>query len=85
MRDRINDALKLSRADYTEIRIEERETTRVVFRGKDLENAGATWVDEPAFCDGHQVWGRVVADIPAFCRELVAVLITELNKEKYAG
>ena len=41
MRDRINDALKLSRADYTEIRIEERETTRVVFRGKDLENAGA--------------------------------------------
>ena len=40
----------------------------------DLVNAGATWVDEPAFRDGNQVWGRVVADIPAFCRELVAVL-----------
>lgn len=41
----------------------------------DLVNAGATWVDEPAFKDGHQVWGRVVADIPAFCRELVAALV----------
>ncbi|CAN5535838.1 type 1 glutamine amidotransferase domain-containing protein [soil metagenome] len=40
----------------------------------DLENAGATWVDEPAFRDGNLVWGRVVPDIPAFCRELVAAL-----------
>lgn len=40
----------------------------------DLVNAGAIWVDEPAFCDGHQVWGRVVADLPDFCRELVAAL-----------
>ncbi len=40
MQDQINDALKHSRADYTEIRIEERETTRVSFRGKELENAG---------------------------------------------
>ena len=41
---------------------------------EDLENAGAIWVDEAAFRDGNQVWGRVVADIPAFCRELVAAL-----------
>jgi protease I len=41
----------------------------------DLINAGATWIDEPAFCDGNQVWGRVVADIPDFCRELVALLV----------
>lgn len=40
----------------------------------DLVNAGATWVDEPAFRDGNQVWGRVVADIPDFCRELVKIL-----------
>lgn len=40
----------------------------------DLVNAGATWVDESAFRDGNQVWGRVVADIPNFCRELVAAL-----------
>ena len=40
----------------------------------DLLNAGATWVDEPAFREGHLVWGRVVADIPDFCRELVSAL-----------
>ena len=40
----------------------------------DLENAGATWVDQPAFRDGNIVWGRVVEDIPDFCRELVAAI-----------
>jgi len=43
----------------------------------DLENAGATWVDAPAFRDGNLVWGRVVEDIPAFCRELVGALAGE--------
>lgn len=37
----------------------------------DLVNAGAVWVDEPAFRDGNLVWGRVVEDIPAYCRELI--------------
>lgn len=41
MRDRIQEALKLSKADYTEIRIEEKESTRISYRGKDLENANA--------------------------------------------
>jgi protease I len=27
--------------------------------------------------DPHLVWGRVVPDIPAFCRELVAALAEE--------
>jgi protease I len=40
----------------------------------DLVNAGAVWVDEPAFREGNQVWGRVVADIPDFNRELVKAL-----------
>jgi protease I len=40
----------------------------------DLENAGATWADEPAFRDGNIVWGRVVADIPDFNRELVKAI-----------
>lgn len=40
----------------------------------DLVNAGAIWVDEPAFRDGNQVWGRVVEDIPAFNRALVKAL-----------
>ena len=43
----------------------------------DLVNAGATWVDKPAFREGNLVWGRVVADIPAFNRELVAALAEE--------
>lgn len=40
----------------------------------DLVNAGAEWVDEPAFRDRNQVWGRVVDDIPNFCRTLVQAL-----------
>ncbi|HLM78597.1 MAG TPA: type 1 glutamine amidotransferase domain-containing protein [Rubrobacteraceae bacterium] len=43
----------------------------------DLENAGATWVDKPAFREGNLVWGRVVPDIPSFCRELVVALAEE--------
>jgi protease I len=40
----------------------------------DLVNAGAEWVDQPAFRDGNLVWGRIVEDIPYFCRELVKAL-----------
>jgi hypothetical protein len=32
-------------------------------------------VDEPASCDGTLVWGRVVADIPDFTGELIALLV----------
>jgi protease I len=46
----------------------------------DLVNAGARWVDEPAFRDGNLVWGRVVDDIPDFERALVA-----LFAEHHAG
>ncbi len=41
MKDKIEAALKSSKADYTEIRLEEREVTTVSYRGADLENAGA--------------------------------------------
>jgi deglycase len=40
----------------------------------DMHNAGAFWVDEPAFREGNLVWGRVVADIPDYCRELITAL-----------
>ena len=43
----------------------------------DLVNAGANWVDKPAFRENNLVWGRVVPDVPAFCRELVAALSEE--------
>ena len=38
----------------------------------DIKNAGGIWVNEAAFREGNMVWGRVVEDIPDFCRELVA-------------
>jgi protease I len=50
----------------------------------DIVNAGGTWVDEPAFRDGNLIWGRVVADIPDFCRELVQAL-TEAVEESAAA
>jgi protease I len=40
----------------------------------DITNAGGIWQDVAAFREGHFVWGRVVEDIPDFCRELVAAL-----------
>jgi protease I len=45
----------------------------------DILNAGGTWADEPAFREGNLVWGRVVADIPDFCRELVQVLTEKMG------
>ncbi len=39
MRERIDAAVRSSKADYTEIRLEEGESTRVSFRGRDLETA----------------------------------------------
>lgn len=50
----------------------------------DLVNAGAKWVDEPAFREGHLVWGRIVADIPAFCRELVTAMIARSRMDRPA-
>ena len=40
----------------------------------DLENAGATWVDEPVVRDGTLITSRVPSDLPAFLREIIAAL-----------
>lgn len=40
----------------------------------DLINAGVKWRDESAFRSGCIVWGRVVPDIPNYCRELIQAL-----------
>jgi protease I len=40
----------------------------------DMENAGAQWIDKPAFREDNLVWGRVVEDIPDYCRELIKAL-----------
>jgi len=42
MREKLESALKTSKADYTEIRLEMKDRTEVSFRGKNLENASAT-------------------------------------------
>lgn len=48
----------------------------------DLINAGATWRDESAFRSGCVVWGRVVPDIPNYCRELVSALVDQKARLK---
>jgi protease I len=40
----------------------------------DLEARGSQWWNKAAFRNKNLVWGRVVADIPDFCRELVLAL-----------
>jgi protease I len=40
----------------------------------DMKNAGAHWVDEPCVVDGKLVTAQVPKDLPAFCREILAVL-----------
>jgi TldD protein len=41
LEQQIRDAIAASKADYTEIRLEEREDTTIVYRGRDLETANA--------------------------------------------
>lgn len=40
----------------------------------DIENAGATWLDEPVVVDGNLISSRTAADLPQFCRALIAAL-----------
>ena len=40
----------------------------------DIENAGAQWVDQEAVVDGNLVTSRKPDDIPAFNREMIALL-----------
>ena len=40
----------------------------------DLVNAGADWVDEEVVQDGNLISSRTPADLPAFCRTIIASL-----------
>jgi protease I len=40
----------------------------------DLVNAGAEWVDEQVVQDGNLISSRTPADLPAFCRTIIASL-----------
>ena len=40
----------------------------------DLENAGVIWEDQPVVVDGNLISSRTPADLPQFCRALLAAL-----------
>ena len=39
----------------------------------DLENAGATWVDEPCVLDGRMVTAQIPKDLPVFMKTILEV------------
>ena len=43
----------------------------------DLENAGATWVDEPVVVDGNIITSRVPDDLPEFLQAIIAALASQ--------
>jgi protease I len=51
-----------------------RKVTGVSAIKDDLENAGATFLDQPVVVDGHLISSRTPADLPDFCRALIAAL-----------
>ncbi len=40
----------------------------------DMENAGVTWEDAPVVVDGNLISSRTPADLPQFCKALIAAL-----------
>ena len=51
-----------------------RQVTGVSAIRDDLENAGARFLDRSVVVDGHLISSRTPADLPDFCRALVAAL-----------
>jgi protease I len=51
-----------------------RKVTSVPAIRDDLENAGATWVDEPCVVDGRMVTAQVPKDLPAFLAAILDAL-----------
>ena len=51
-----------------------RQVTGVAAIRDDLENAGARFLDRSVVVDGHLISSRTPADLPDFCRELIAAL-----------
>jgi protease I len=51
-----------------------RKVTSVGAICDDLENAGATWLDQAVVVDGNLITSRTPADLPAFCRAIIEAL-----------
>ena len=56
-----------------------RQVTGVSAIRDDLENAGARFVDRSVVVDGNLISSRTPADLPDFCRELIAALRAEVT------
>lgn len=54
-----------------------RRATSVRAIRDDIVNAGAEWVDAPVVVDGNLISSRTPADLPDFCRALIAALAGE--------
>ena len=51
-----------------------RRATSVRAIKDDMENAGAVWEDSPVVVDGNLISSRTPADLPQFCKALIAAL-----------
>ncbi|HUW65406.1 MAG TPA: type 1 glutamine amidotransferase domain-containing protein [Spirochaetia bacterium] len=51
-----------------------RTVTCTVAIKDDVQNAGATYVDQPVVCDGNLITSRKPDDLPDFCRSLIAAM-----------
>jgi protease I len=51
-----------------------RKVTGVSAIKDDLENAGASYLDQSVVVDGHLISSRTPADLPDFCKALIAAL-----------
>lgn len=51
----------------------------------DLKNAGARWVDREVVVDGRLVTSRKPDDLPAFCREMIALFRTAASNRQHAA
>ena len=51
-----------------------RRATSVRAIKDDMENAGAVWEDSPVVVDGNLISSRTPADLPLFCKALIAAL-----------
>lgn len=54
--------------------VQGKKVTSVAAIRDDLENAGATWVDQEVMVDGNLITSRVPSDLPAFLRAILAAL-----------